>query len=404
MHMGTNLPKVGSYNRSVVLDAIQLGNGISRVEIAMQSGLTPQTVSGIVRKLIEEGLVREDGAAPSSGGKPRAILRINAGARYAVGIHFDPSELTYVVADLSGHPVTTLRRPAPESAEPDTVIGEMAAAVRTVLSRSKVPREKVLGIGVGCPGPIDQERGMVVKPPQLFRWERVPIRQMLEERTAFPVTVDNDATAAAIGERWAGVARKAANFAYLYLGTGIGGGLFLGGHVYRGSSTNAAEFGHITVETDGPECYCGNHGCLEAVSNPAAIVAAASARLLAGEASRLNLSTVDYQAIVEAALDGDPIAATVIDSVAGRLADAVVCLANVLDLDLIVLGGHATEGVGEWYRDAIARALRTRQAARRVHVARVTLSAIGPHAASIGAAALVLHGEFTPSLSTLLSR
>ena len=103
--VGTNLPKVGQYNRAVVLDQIQLTDGTSRVEIAAHTGLTPQTVSGIVRRLIDEGIVREDGARSSSGGKPRTVLRINADAGRAVGLHFDPVELTCVVVDLLGRPL-----------------------------------------------------------------------------------------------------------------------------------------------------------------------------------------------------------------------------------------------------------------------------------------------------------
>lgn len=111
---GTNLPKVGRYNRAVVLDQIQLADGISRVEIAQKTGLTPQTVSGIVRRLLDEGIVREDGASRGAGGgKPRTTLRVNADAGNAVGLVFDPVELTCSVVDLLGRPLVVKRRPTP---------------------------------------------------------------------------------------------------------------------------------------------------------------------------------------------------------------------------------------------------------------------------------------------------
>ncbi|MFC7099175.1 ROK family transcriptional regulator [Nonomuraea rubra] len=251
MQQGTNLPKVGSYNRAVVLEAIQASGGISRVQIAAVTGLTAQTVSVIVRRLLEEGLVVEDGSAPSSGGKPRTILRVDARAGYAVGVHFDPQELSCVLADLAGNPVARLHQPLREQIGPDTVIRRMARAARRILREAGVPDGKVLGVGLACPGPLDAD-GVMVSPPRLPGWDRVPIKGLLQEYTRFPVTVDNDATAAAIGERWAGIARSAPGFAYLYLGTGIGGGLILDNQVYRGSSLNAAEFGHITVEPEGP--------------------------------------------------------------------------------------------------------------------------------------------------------
>jgi predicted NBD/HSP70 family sugar kinase len=227
---------------------------------------------------------------------------------------------------------------------------------------------------------------------------------MLEEATHLAVTVDNDATAAAIGERWAGIARTVANFAYLYLGTGIGGGLFLGHQVFRGSTANAAEFGHVSVAPQGPHCYCGNRGCTETLCNPAAIVAAAKAGLAAGGRSALDPATLDHTDVCKAALAGDPVATAVIDTVAGYLGDLMVSVVNLLDIDLIVLGGHGTYGVGELYRDAIRRALENRPIARRLNSTTVELSSIGTDAASIGAASLVFHAEFSPTLSTLLSR
>jgi hypothetical protein len=266
---GTNLPKVGRYNRAVVLDQIQRADGISRREIAQHTGLTAQTVSGIVRKLLDEGIVREDGASRGgSGGRPRTTLRINPDAGSAVGLHFDPAELTCVVVDLLGRPLATKRRPAPPGAAPADVVAAMADLVRDVLAEADVPRSRVLGLGLASPGPIDQDLGIVVAPPRLVNWTRVPIKQMLSEATGLPVTIDNDATAAAIGERWAGAGRGVANFAYFFFGTGVGGGLVLNHQVYRGGSLNAAEFGHTSVLEDGPPCYCGNRGCLETLVSP----------------------------------------------------------------------------------------------------------------------------------------
>ncbi|MCP9948374.1 ROK family transcriptional regulator [Actinomadura madurae] len=190
-----------------MLDQIQLADGISRAEIAERTGLTPQTVSGITRKLLDEGIVREDGSSRVEGlGKPRTTLRINSDAGSAVGLHFDPVELACVVVDLVGHPLVLKRRPTPAGARPDEVVAAMADLAGDVLAEADVPRERVLGLGLASPGPIDQDSGMVVAPPKLAHWTRVPMKQLLSEATGLPVTLDNDATAAAIGERWSGAA------------------------------------------------------------------------------------------------------------------------------------------------------------------------------------------------------
>ncbi|MFI1168598.1 ROK family protein [Streptomyces sp. NPDC020801] len=408
---GTNLPKVGRYNQAVVLDQIQLADGISRVEIAQLTGLTPQTVSGIVRRLLDEGIVREDGASRvSSGGKPRTILRLNADAGSAVGLHFDPVELTCTVVDLLGRPLVVKRQPTPLGADPPQVVKTMAELVADVLAEANVPRGEVLGLGLATPGPIDQEHGMVVAPPQLAHWTRVPLQRMLSDATGLPVTLDNDATAAAVGERWSGAGKGVANFAYLFFGTGIGGGLVLNHQVYRGGSFNAGEFGHTSVLPDGPECYCGNRGCLERLVNPSAIAAEVHHRLAAGpggsvlsQAFEQDPASVDHRAILLAAAAGDPVAAAVIDEAAEHVASLAVSIVNFIDVDLIVLGGHGIQHVESRYVDAVASALATRPLSRAIRVVQVEASPLGTDAAVVGGAALVLHATYSPQLSALLA-
>ncbi|WP_328929768.1 ROK family transcriptional regulator [Streptomyces sp. NBC_00190] len=409
---GTNLPKVGRYNQAVVLDQIQLADGISRVEIAQQTGLTPQTVSGIVRRLLDEGIVREDGASRvASGGKPRTTLRLNAESGSAVGLHFDPIELTCSVVDLRGRPLVVKRRPTPPSIDPSHVVTAMAELVSEVLDEADVPRDKVLGLGLAAPGPIDQELGMIVTPPQLARWTRVPMKRMLSEATGLPVTLDNDATAAAVGERWSGAGKGVANFAYFLFGTGIGGGLILNHQVYRGGSLNAGEFGHSSVLPDGPECYCGNRGCLERLANPSAIVAEVHRRLADRPRGDSELSrafdrdpaSVDHASIRLAAAAGDPVAAAVIDETAEHVASVAVSIANFIDVDLIVLGGHGIQHVESRYVDVVASALATRALSRSIRVVEVKASPLGTDAAVVGGASLVLHSTYSPQLSALLA-
>jgi predicted NBD/HSP70 family sugar kinase len=412
--VGTNLPKVGTYNQNVVLDTIRSLGATSRVELADRTGLTAQTISVIVRRLLSGGLVREDGAQPSAGpaggGKPRTTLRVEPTAGYAVGIHFDPGRICAVLVDLSGRIITTAKYEIHDSVQPEDAAELMGKAARKVIRAGRIPPKRVLGVGLACPGPIDQDLGLVLSPPRLTGWGKVPLESLLHESTGYPVTIDNDATAAAIGERWSGLARDIGGFAYIYLGTGIGGGLYLNNQVYRGSFRNAAEIGHITVVPDGPECYCGNHGCLEAVACPAAMVAEAHDLLERGGESALaedyrrDPALVDHAALCAAADAGDPLARTVVDRVAARLADVAVGIANMLDIELIVLGGPALGPVGEIYRAAVAEALESRPIARRIHRTQVSLSPAAHDAGAVGAASLVFHRSFAPQLAVLLSR
>lgn len=388
MPMGTNHPGLGSYNQAVVLETIHASDGISRVQIAGRTGLTAQTVSVIVRRLLGAGLVREHGTVPSTGGKPRTILRIDPDAGYAIGIHFDPAEITVVLANLAGVPVRTCRSSLTAGLGPPSVIAAMVRAARSLLADARLPDARVLGVGLACPGPLDAD-GTMHAPPQLSDWDRVPVRALLEEAIGFAVGFDNDATAAAIGERWAGAGRSVPSYAYLYLGTGIGGGLVLDHQIYRGRSLSAAEFGHLTVAPGGAECHCGNRGCLEAECRPAAIEAAHAART----GHRLS-----HAAICAAFLSGDAEAVETIRGVTVRLADAAVSIVNLFDVDLLLIGGPAMREAAGAFRDAMAEAVNTRAFNRRLHRVRVEIAPMGADAAAIGAASLVFHSAYAPTL------
>jgi predicted NBD/HSP70 family sugar kinase len=407
MFSGTNLPRVGSYNINVVLSAIQASEGISRVEIAEQTGLTAQTVSVIVRRLIQQGIVEESGSLPSKGGKPRTTLRINPAAAYAVGIHFDPLGVSMVVVDMTGRELAHSRQEIRPGVEPEALIAQAADAALSLLADLGIPHERVLGVGAACPGPIDQSQGLVISPPRRDRWTEVPIKRLLEQHVGFDVIIDNDANAAAIGERWSGHGRTASDFAFLYMGTGIGGGIFLSNHIYRGVSLNAGEFGHMVVEPNGTPCYCGNRGCLEAMCSPAAIVKDVHAELASGRASKLALlyqedpALVDHTAICLAAVEYDVVARRVIDRVAEYLADCAVMIANVLDVELIVIGGRAIAHVAEIYRDKMSEFLQSRPLARKTHTMRVEISDMAGDGAALGAASLVLHATYAPDAAHL---
>jgi predicted NBD/HSP70 family sugar kinase len=407
MFSGANLPRVGTYNINVVLSAIQASDGTSRVEIAQQTGLTAQTVSVIVRRLIEQGIVEESGYRPSGTGKPRKALRINAAAAYAVGIHFDPHNVSIVVVDMNGQDLARSHQEIPPGVDPEALIAEAAGTALSLLGDLGIPRERVLGVGAACPGPIDQSQGQVTSPRRRDRWSEVPIKRLLERHVGLAVTIDNDANAAAIGERWSGHGRNVSDFAFLYMGTGIGAGLFLSNHIYRGVSLNAGEFGHTVVEPNGPPCYCGNRGCLEAMCSPAAIVKEVHAELALGRASKLALTyeedpaLVDHRAICLAAAGCDPVALQVIDRVAEYLAGCAVTIANALDLELLIIGGRSINHVAEIYRAKMSEFLRSRPLARRNHIVRVAISDMADDGAALGAASLVLHAAYAPDTAHL---
>lgn len=414
MRSGTNLPRVGGFNRTVILDAIRRSpEGVSRVEIAAATGLSAQTVSNIVKRLLAEDLVAESGRAASTGGKPRILLRTNPTAYFSVGIHIDPDTITLVATDLDGCVLGTVHRRTPRNPSANQVVRQVAQTVRGLLEKAQIPVDRLLGLGVACPGPLDFSRGLVLTPPNLPGWHEVPLVAYLQDEFGVPVALDNDATAAAIGERWAGAGgARTGSFAFLYFGTGVGGGLMLGDQAWRGNSGNAGEFGHIVVVPNGADCFCGNKGCLEAYVRPHAIVTETAALLEKRGASldralgltlQPNKEFADYETICRAALDDHPIARQVIQRAAAKVAIAATTLVNVVDVDRIVLGGKGVRYVVEPYRAAIAESVNARSIARHARKVEVEPSLIGEDAGARGAAALVLHGAYSPQLATLFS-
>jgi predicted NBD/HSP70 family sugar kinase len=406
---GTNLLKVRDFNQQVVLETIRGTSGVSRTEIAHDTGLTAQTISNIVRRLLGEGLVVESGKKSSArGGKPKVNLEINPDAGYALGAQIDRDEIALVLLNLGGQPLRSTRHAMPAGQTPEKavrLVGRLAAEL--VRDAGGVGR-KMLGLGVASPGPLDPEAGILYGPPGFKNWEEVPIKQMLQERTGYPVLVDNDAMAAAVGERWVGKARGIDNFAFVYSGWGLGAGLFLEGHIYRGATGTAGELGHTPLDPNGPECECGNRGCLVRYCSPREIILAVERKLRAGESSSLvqvqhkNLDRLDLAAIRAAALAGDSVAAEELAASGRMLGRAVVGMVNLLDLQMVVLGGKALGEAAYIYRREVEEALRSVLYPERREV-RVELSSVGEDAGAVGAASVVLHAAYAPRLMDLRS-
>ena len=184
---------------------------------------------------------------------------------------------TFVVLDLVGDVVKHSRITTPSGADPDAVIGTIAAEVKQLIAGSGVEAARIAGLGVASPGPIDLEAGTVVDPPLLPGWHRVPLRDALAAATGLTTLVDKDVTSAAVAETWAGGPSGAGSFIFMYMGTGIGCGIVLNDEVVRGTSGNAGEIGHIVVDPGGAPCDCGQHGCVKSSCIPQVLVAQAQA-------------------------------------------------------------------------------------------------------------------------------
>jgi predicted NBD/HSP70 family sugar kinase len=380
-------------SRGLVLDLIRSEGPISRVELAEATGLTQATMSTLVRQLIGDGLVVETGRGESTGGRTPVLLDINPISRFAVGLQLGSESNTYVLANLIGAIVGRVRTTGVGSTDPATMVNVIAHEIDAMLARLGIDKELTVGVGIVAPGPLDLTRGVILGPPHMTAWKDVPIRTMLSDAVGLPVLLDNDATAAAIGDFWGGGIGASVSHATVYMGAGIGSGILIDGTVLRGASSNTGELGQLIVTTqDGEPCT------LESVADPRAVVLAALER--PGAAKRFQLLGVDefddFKSIARAAVHGDELAIKLITDSAEHLATGIVGMANLFDLDTVSLAGPAFSIPGSLYLNVIARRLDQEFFARGRHGVRVQLSTHVSDAAAVGGAALVLQTVLAP--------
>ncbi|SDC98002.1 ROK family transcriptional regulator [Glycomyces harbinensis] len=390
---------------AVVLDIIRERGAVSRVELADATGLTQATMTHAVRKLTALGLVHEVGTAPANRGTPRRLIGIRADACYMVGVQLDQFAAVGVVVDLAGRVVVRHDMPGSGKRPIAEVVADLAGQVRSMLDEAAVPREKVLGLGLATYGPQDREAGVVITPHPTPEWLRYPLAETLAAATGLPVALENDATAAGLGVQTQG--GSGSNFAVVFMSGGIGGGVILDGHPYRGVTSNGVELGHISVDALGEECPCGNRGCLDPIAGPRPVVERALEN--PALAARLGLGAdtlTDFNLIGRAAREGNAEAAALIADSAQRLAIATVSLVNMFDVGRVVLAGHAFTESGPAYRDVLQVVLNRRVFMRHVHTVEVELAGDVAQATAVGGAAVVLRNLLespNPELRTAVS-
>lgn len=404
MRRGTNLPRMGDFNQSVILETIRRsGEGLSRIELVDTTGLSAQTVTNITRRLLDDGFIEEAGRTINGPGKPRITLRLVAGSRFSIGVHLDPAVITCVLLDLSGA-VVRRRAVRTSSSDPHRIVDTMAQTIGALVDEAGVDRSLIEGVGVAAPGPLDAAKGTVIDPPKLHGWHRVPLRSALAEATGFDVTLEKDTTAAAVGELWTGQGPADESFLFIYLGTGIGASLVRNGDPVRGSTQNFGEIGHIIVDPEGPRCLCGSRGCVEVVCTPQAIVEQAErAGVFRDDREASDVDTVEarFTQLCERAAAGEAPASDVLRRAAANLTMLISALTNVLDVDRVVLGGPFWSRLAPTYLEEIPALLDDRSATRAVRTLPVEGTVVGDDVGAVGAACVVLDSVLTPRASDL---
>jgi len=272
------------------------------------------------------------------------------------------------------------------------VIDRMAAAVREAAGVAGLSLSQITAVGTGVPGPVNPDTGVVHVTPNIPGWELMPLRDELSSRLGIPVAVDNDVRVAVIAEHGAGAGQGARNMVAVWPGTGVGGGIIINGKIYTGAGSYAGEIGHITVKVGGAPCGCGGRGHLEAYCSRTAIVKRLHKLVRSGHKTRLtriagkNILKAKSSDIAEAASLGDPLVLDVLERTARYLAVGIASVSNLLNPELVVLGGGVVEALGAPYIDLITAFVREQPFAATTGPLRIVQSALGDDAGVTGAA------------------
>ena len=302
--------------------------------------------------------------------------------------------LTAVVSDR-GEILAQRRAETPQTGV-DPVLEVITATVLAALHDARVPAGEIVGVGVGAPGPLNPDSGIVFEAPNLSGWRDVPLKDSLEARLSLPVFVEHDATAAALGEWWRGAGRGVHDLIYLTVGTGIGGGIIIGDQVVHGVTGTAGEVGHMTIDVNGPPCPCGRStGCLEALASGRAIARMAREAISAGKRTQIlaiaggDAESVEAEHVEQAARAGDPVAREIFSRAATYLGVGVANLLNLLNPARVIIGGGVSKA-GDLLFDPVRRIARQRAFERPGRDAEIVPAALGDDSGPVGVAAVAL--------------
>ncbi|HEY4199148.1 MAG TPA: ROK family protein [Devosiaceae bacterium] len=387
--LGNNPGRNRTHNRRVVLDVIRAHGPLGRTRIARLAQLTPQAVANIVDELAADRLLVEVGRLRRNGrGQPPLQFAINPDGPMTAGVEIAADHMVTVLLDLAGtvrsSSIVPLRRTDPETVTA-RLPGEIAAA------RSRVAGRKVelLGVGVVMPGPFDIDGMTSVGPTTLPGWGGVDASAVIGVAIDETVTVENDATAAAVGERLYGAGRELNNFLMIYFGAGLGLGIVNEGLPLRGAFGNAGEIGHAVVVPHGRPCPCGQEGCLERYASLQALRETLSQAGIAAD------TPADIEALHQA---GHPVLRGWIAEAAGHLRPMIATLENVLDPETIIIGGALSDAVIDDLIAALTPLPRSVATRRQRALPRLMRGQTGQLTAALGAAALPLLETITPKL------
>lgn len=379
---------VRNFNKHAAVDLIRFaGKGLSRTELAEEMGLTRAAVTIIINDLISSGIIIETESRTTSSGRPPVVLEINPNHGLVAAIDMGANHLAVALGDFSARILGEVEINFRIEDGPEACLKEVDRVLKELLAKRGIQPSDLSGVGVGVPGPVIAEQGMVMAPPIMPGWDRFPIRASLEEQWKTAITVNNDAELGALGEWAYGAGRGERNLAFIKVGSGIGAGLMINQQIYAGTTGSAGEIGHLTVDENGPLCNCGNHGCLEAFAGGHAIALQATKLVASGKRTLLSeksLGSLTAHDVAEAARRGDLPAQEILKRSGTYIGIAIAGLINLMNPSTVIIGGGVAQ-VGDLLTTPIRQAVRERSLRASEHGVKITTAMLGRRSSLIGA-------------------
>lgn len=370
-------------NRSALLRHLYFEGPLSRHELGRDTGLSAGSISNVIGELVAEGLVEEAGAVESDGGRPRTLLKIAAGHGYLVGVDVGETRVRVALFDLALTELAATDHPLSDSGhDVGHVVQLILDGLAAVLRDTGADQDRVLGVGVGVPGIVEQGGDLVVH-GQTIDWESVPLGRLLRTGTELPLHIDNGAKTLGQAEMWFGAGRGAKHAVIALIGSGVGACVIADGTPYRGAASSAGEWGHTTLQVGGRRCRCGARGCLEAYVG-------AEAMLERWNAAPPGLSEQEGLAALLGAADRDPAADALLSETAEYLGAGIADLINLFNPERIIIGGWAGLMIGPRLLPAACEAAAEYALHYPFTQTSIELGMLGPDAVTVGAATLPL--------------
>jgi len=316
--------------------------------------------------------------------------------KYSIGVDLGGTNIVSAIVNYQGKIVSRLKVPTLAEKGKEATVKRIIEAIHKNIAQSTITPDDIIGIGIGAPGPLDIKRGIINFAPNLPGWRDIPLKKILEDEFNMKIVLENDANAAAWGERCFGAGQGINNLVCFTLGTGIGGGIIIDGKIYHGNNCGAGELGHMTVNKDGPRCNCGNYGCLEAYSSATGVKNRIKSRIKEGiKSDFLNfdsddelLDSIRLKSIFETARKGDKLTKDIVEEAISYLGIAIANITNILNPEMVVLVGGITNE-GDKLLIPLKEEVKKRAFYSNYKSLKIVIGELGGNAGVLGAAALL---------------